>query len=82
MLHAGQVEIVAIFGHSLLILWCYNNFILATFSAGRIIMTISHSICLSTARRQIGLIFKYILGLRKEWICNERPITICPIVTC
>ena len=22
------------------------------------------------------------LGLRKEWICNERPITICPIVTC
>ena len=22
------------------------------------------------------------LGLRKEWICNERPITISPIVTC
>ena len=22
------------------------------------------------------------LGLRKEWICNERPITMCPIVTC
>ena len=22
------------------------------------------------------------LGLRKEWICSERPITICPIVTC
>ena len=24
----------------------------------------------------------YFLGLRKEWICNKRPITICPIVTC
>ena len=22
------------------------------------------------------------IGLRKEWICSERPITICPIVTC
>ena len=22
------------------------------------------------------------LGWRKEWICSERPITICPIVTC
>ena len=32
-----------------------DNFILATFSAGRIIMTISHTTCLSTARRQIGL---------------------------
>ena len=30
-----------------------DNFILATFSAGRIIMTISHTICLSTARPQI-----------------------------
>ena len=25
---------------------------------------------------------RYYFGLRKEWICNERPITICPIVTC
>ena len=24
----------------------------------------------------------FAFGLRKEWICNERPITICPIVTC
>ena len=31
-----------------------DNFILATFSAGRIIMIISHTICLSTARRQIN----------------------------
>ena len=36
--------------------YLYNkdNFILATFSAGRIIMTISHTICPSTARRQIN----------------------------
>ena len=40
-----------------------------------------------TARvKMIFIIFCFFraldLGLRKEWICNERPITICPIVTC
>ena len=30
----------------------------------------------------MGVSCTYTLGLRKEWICNERPITICPIVTC
>ena len=45
-------------------LYLYNkdNFILATFSAVRIIMTISHTICLSTARRQIGLIINKLIG--------------------
>ena len=31
---------------------------------------------------ETNLTARYRLGLRKVWICNERPITICPIVTC
>ena len=33
-----------------------------------------------TIVKTCNIIHWYKLGLRKEWICNERPITICPIV--
>ena len=35
-----------------------------------------------TKKPSIASVYGFYLGLRKEWICNERPITICPIVTC
>ena len=51
-----------------------------------IVQTLQDQLLLSERQQQEIIEYKgnvgTNLGLRKEWICNERPITICPIVTC